>query len=105
MAEIKEITAKNFESLLQKSHYFPVAVIVVADGCPYCEAAKPRFAAFANRWQAGRVGFVKDDRFPELIKNYKIEAFPSYLLFKEGKAVRKAEGMLEPRDLAGFASV
>ena len=102
--QIKGIGPKNFESMLQKSHYFPVVVIIVSDGCPYCEQAKPRFLAFAQQWSQGRVGFIKDDKFPDLIKQYKIEAFPSYVLFKDGRAVRKTEGMLDPQGLAAFAA-
>jgi thiol-disulfide isomerase/thioredoxin len=102
--QIKGIGPKNFQAMLQASHTFPVVVIVVSDGCPYCEAAKPRFLAFAQQWPQGRVGFIKDDVFPDLIKRYKIEAFPSYVLFRGGNPVRKTEGMLDPKGLAAFVS-
>lgn len=101
--QIKGITAKNFPAVLEVSKTTPVAVIVISDGCPYCDAAKPRLLAFAQGWP-GRVGFVKDDQFPELVKKYEIEAFPSYLLFKGGRPVCKTEGMLDPQGLAAFVS-
>lgn len=102
--QIKGITAKNFPAVIETSKKMPVIVIVVSDGCPYCEAAKPRFLAFAQQFPQVRVGFIKDDQFPELIQKYQIEAFPSYVLFHKGQAVRKAEGLLDPQGLLAFAS-
>lgn len=100
--EIKGIGPKNFQAMLEVSKQVPVVVLIVSDGCPYCDAAKPRFVAFAQQWPHGRVAFVKDDKFPDLIKKYQIGAFPSYVLFHGGRPVRKTEGMLDPQGLAAF---
>lgn len=84
---IVELNEKNFEentkSGLKLVEFF-------ATWCGYCQKQRPILEELSknNIW----IGTVDVDKNPEIVKNYNITGFPSFVLFKDGKVLSTLAG-------------
>jgi thioredoxin-like negative regulator of GroEL len=62
--------------------------------CGFCKKIKPDFEMLAKQHGSNRIGFgsVNMDEFPEVAKSLQISAGPTFLIYKNGRLVKKIEG-------------
>ncbi len=91
---IQELNEDNFDENIKDGIKF---VAFTADWCGYCQKQKPILKEIAdeNIW----IGEVDPDKNPHLASRYSIQAFPSFLLFKEGNLIAKFAGYKPKYDL------
>jgi len=91
---LQKLNEKNFDEDTKDGIKF---VAFTAKWCGYCQKQKPILEEIAkeNIW----IGDVDSDESPSLTKKYGIEAFPSFLLFKNGKIIAKFAGYKPKYDL------
>lgn len=89
-----ELNSENFEESVKDGIKF---VAFTAEWCGYCQKQKPILKEIAqqNIW----IGDVDSDKNPSLVYKYGIEAFPSFLLFKDGNLIAKFSGYKTKYDL------
>ncbi len=95
MSEIV-LTGANFKSEVLESQ-IPVLVDFWATWCPPCRALAPVIEEIAKSRTDIKVGKVNVDEQPALAAEYGIEAIPTLIVFKGGKAVNRGMGFM-PRD-------
>lgn len=91
---INELNEKNFEENIKEGLKF---VAFTAPWCGYCQKQKPILEEISknNIW----VGSINADNNPHLTLEYDIHAFPSFILFKNGKQITKFSGYKPKYDL------
>jgi len=91
---IQELNEKNFDVNTKEGIKF---VAFTAKWCGFCQKQKPILKEIAkeNIW----IGDVDSDENPALTRKFGIEAFPSFLLFKDGKIIAKFAGYKSKYDL------
>ncbi len=84
---IQELNEKNFNENIKDGIKF---IAFTADWCGYCQRQKPILNELSNEniW----IGEVNPDNNPQLTEKFGIQAFPSFLLFKEGNLIAKFAG-------------
>lgn len=89
----------SFEEMLSGSDV-PVLVDFYADWCGPCQMMVPILEQ-VNAQLSDRLRIVKIDteKYPELATQYKIEALPTLVLFKQGQPVNKIEGVVQAPQL------
>lgn len=89
----------NFEEMLSGSDV-PVLVDFYADWCGPCHMMSPILEQ-VNAQLQGRIRVVKIDteKYPELASQYRIEALPTLVLFKQGQPVDRIEGVMQAPQL------
>lgn len=89
-----EVNDKNFKTEVLASKE-PVVVDFFAEWCGPCKAMAPALEQVAKE-MSGKVKVVKIDvdANPEVTQQYKIQAMPTLLLFKDGKVAATQVGAL-----------
>lgn len=84
---LQELNTQNFDEAIKTGIKF---VTFSADWCGFCQKQKPILKEIANEniW----IGEVNPDKNPELVQRYGINAFPAFLLFKDGKLIANFAG-------------
>ena len=84
---LQELNTKNFDEAIKTGIKF---ITFSADWCGFCQKQKPILKEIANEniW----IGEVNPDKNPELVQRYGINAFPAFLLFKDGKLIASFAG-------------
>ncbi len=79
----------------------PVLVDFYAVWCGPCQMMSPVLDAVKQKFQ-DRLQVVKidTDKYPELASQYQIVALPTLVLFKDGKPVKRFEGMSNSEQLS-----
>ena len=92
MADIKQITPENFDSIVNDS--LPVLVDFWAPWCTPCRMLSPTVDTIAQE-QAGRikVGKVNIDEQPELAERFRVMSIPTLMVFKDGRLVDSTVGV------------
>lgn len=91
MAEII-LTDQNFEEEVIKSEQ-PVLVDFYADWCPPCKAMAPIIEKIAQDFSGEiKVGKMNIDENSQSASQYRIEAIPTLMIFKQGRAVETMIG-------------
>ncbi len=97
MAVKKEFN--SFQDLLMGSEV-PVLVDFYAPWCGPCQMMAPILEQvnqqFKNRL---RVVKINTDNYPQLASNYRIEALPTLVLFKNAQPVDRLEGVIQAQPL------
>ncbi|XP_074264445.1 uncharacterized protein LOC141586933 [Silene latifolia] len=99
LVEAKQQTFSNFDELVKNSEK-PVLVDFYATWCGPCQLMVPileKVSATLN----DKIQVVKIDteKYPALANKYKIEALPTFILFKNGKPSDRIEGALPAEKL------
>ena len=85
---IHNITDNNFKSEIKDGMQL---LSFTAPWCGFCNRQKPILEELSKNslW----IGEVNGDDNPELVTKYSVQAFPSFVLFKDGKAVNSFRGL------------
>jgi thioredoxin len=89
----------SFEEMLSGSDV-PVLVDFYADWCGPCQMMAPILEQ-VNAQLQGQIRIVKIDteKYQQLATEYRIEALPTLVLFKQGQPVDRIEGVLQAPQL------
>ena len=89
----------SFEEMLSGAGG-PVLADFYADWCGPCQMMAPILDQVNSQLQ-GRIRIVKIDteKYPALATQYQIYALPTLVLFKQGEAVDKIEGVMQAPQL------
>jgi thioredoxin len=89
----------SFEEMLSGSDV-PVLVDFYADWCGPCQMMSPILEQ-VNAQLQGRIRVVKIDteKYPQLATQYRIEALPTLMVFKQGQPVDRIEGVVQAPQL------
>ncbi|GAB1540772.1 thioredoxin [Scytonema sp. NUACC21] len=89
----------SFEEMLSGSDV-PVVVDFYAEWCGPCHMMSPILEQ-VNAQLQGRIRVVKIDteKYPGLATQYRIEALPTLVIFKQGRPVDRIEGVLQAPQL------
>ena len=84
-----EITTKNFKKEVLKSD-IPVFVDFWASWCPPCKMIEPALKKLEKIYY-GKIKIVKInvDRNPSIASKYNIDGVPTYIIFKDGKIIKR----------------
>ncbi len=78
----------------------PVLVDFHAEWCGPCKAMAPAIAAIGKDVQGkARVLKMDIDRNPAISQQFNVQAVPTFIIFKNGKAVWRHSGMLDKQRL------
>jgi thioredoxin 1 len=100
-ANVKHITDTEFDAEVTRAA-LPVVADFYATWCGPCRQLAPTMDALADHY-AGKIKFVKVnvDESPKLAQQFKVEAIPTLLFFKDGKLADTSVGLLTKADLIG----
>ena len=90
MSEIT-VTSANFDETVAGSDV-PVLVDFWAEWCGPCRMLSPVIAEIAEERKDIKVGKVNVDEEPALAMKFGIQAIPTVILFRDGKAAAKSMG-------------
>lgn len=94
-----KITDSNFEAEV-KSSSLPVLVDFYAEWCGPCKMMAPIVAELAQSYEGKcRIGKCNTDENPRLVNEFKIMSIPTFIIFKEGKAVETFMGAISKNEL------
>ena len=89
---------EKFEELIQSEK--PVLVDFFATWCGPCKAMNPVLEELKNEiGDAARIAKIDVDQHEELAARYRIQAVPTFIVFKKGEAVWRHSGVISGKDL------
>ena len=89
---LTELDTNNFENEIKTGLKL---VEFYTDWCGYCKKQKPELEELNKVW----IGQVEADRNPQIAAKYNVNAFPTFLIFKNGKDVERFSGFRKKEDL------
>ncbi len=98
---VLHITKDSFEKEVLKSDV-PVLVDFWATWCGPCKALGPILEDVDKEITGAKIVKVNVDEEPELSSMFRIMSIPTMILFKDGKAVDKAVGLLPKNEVLNF---
>lgn len=82
-----KITDENFDTEVRESS-LPVMVDFYADWCGPCKMMVPLVAQLAEEYDGKcKIGKCNTDENPKLTGEFKVMSIPTFIFFKDGKAV------------------
>lgn len=82
-----KITDENFETEVREST-LPVMVDFYADWCGPCKMMAPLVAQLAEEYDGKcKIGKCNTDENPKMTNEFKVMSIPTFVFFKDGKAV------------------
>jgi thioredoxin len=89
----------SFEDLLASAEQ-PILVDFYATWCGPCQMMAKILDQVSGRLK-GQIKIVKidTDRYPQIASQHQVQALPTLVLFKQGQAVDRIEGVLSAEDL------
>lgn len=82
-----KITDENFETEVREST-LPVMVDFYADWCGPCKMMAPLVAQLADEYDGKcKIGKCNTDENPIMTNEFKVMSIPTFVFFKDGKAV------------------
>jgi len=97
---IKPIDGADFDEKVNQATQ-PVVVDFWLANCPPCQTLEPKIAAVARAF-AGRVKVYRLDieKSPSISERYDVMSVPTLVFFREGRAVKRLDGLITQQDLA-----
>lgn len=89
---LKELDKNNFESELKDGLKL---VEFHTSWCGYCKKQKPELEEMDKVW----IGLLDADKESELAAKYKVNGFPTFLIFKDGKEIDRFSGLKKKEEL------
>ena len=94
-----KITDNNFEIEVKKSN-IPVLVDFYADWCGPCKMMAPLVAQLAETYDGKcKIGKCNVDENQELAREFRVMSIPTFIFFKDGKAVETLIGAVSKNEL------
>jgi rhodanese-related sulfurtransferase len=99
LAEVKQITLSEYQSLIPKDKV--VLVDISAKWCPPCKKMKPVIDSLVKA-SANQFTLVEVDGGEQsaLINELKVEAFPTFIIYKNGKETWRKSGIVQAAEVA-----
>ena len=89
---LKQLTSDNFENEIKDGLKL---VEFYTNWCGYCKKQKPEL----EEMEKIRIGQIDADENPLIASKYNVSAFPTFLIFKDGKEVERFSGFRKKEDL------
>ena len=94
-----KFTTDNFEKEVLQSE-LPVLVDFYADRCGTCKMMAPIVEGLAQGYDGKvKVGKLNIDDEMEIAQQYRVMSIPTFILFKDGKAVETSVGAMSKDEL------
>lgn len=94
-----KVTDKNFTKLVMESE-LPVVVYFWADWCPPCKWMAPIIKEVASEYkETFLIAKLDADSNRQTVQKYRIEALPTFVVFKNGKMRGRFVGGMQKADL------
>ena len=94
-----KLNSGNFEKEVLNSEQ-PVLIDFYADWCGPCKAMAPVVEELAKEYEGkAKVGKINTDENQDIAIEYSVMSIPTFIVFKDGKAVKKMIGMQDKRTL------
>ena len=82
---IIDIDSKNFKKETEKGLKL---IVFSAKWCSYCQRENEVFKELPEIW----IGKIDGDKNPELVAQFGVMGFPTFILFKDGEILTKFSG-------------
>lgn len=89
---LKELNSENFEAETKSGLKL---IEFYTDWCGYCKKQKSALEEMDKVW----IGQVNADKAPAVALRYNINAYPTFLILKNGEEVERFSGLREKEDL------
>ncbi|HIE35630.1 MAG TPA: thioredoxin [Candidatus Omnitrophica bacterium] len=97
-----ELTNQNFEEEIMNSS-LPALVDFWAEWCGPCKVSLSHIEEIAKEYQGRlKVCKVNVDKSPEIAIRFSVMSIPTFMIFKEGKVMKKRVGAMSKEDLEKF---
>lgn len=95
----EEITSENFEKVRKRPGL--LMVMYMAEWCKSCTKALPAYDEVVHQYMNSPISFgtVDVDADPQLISSNELMVVPTFILYKEGNKIEKAEGVKTKKEL------
>ena len=89
------LTELNENNFIEETKTGVKLVEFYTEWCGYCKRQKSELGQMSEVW----IGQVNAENSPNIAKKYSINAFPTFLIFKNGKDVERFSGMRSKEEL------